>query len=218
MPEILTLIHVLLFCYWLGGDIGVFYSSGFVVDDSLSRDQRLMAGKIMITLDLVPRICMSLMLTVGGVLSELQGYSHPAWQIVAILLLGPVWLSLVLLLHFRHGSGSQLLTKIDRTLRWFVIVAILLSVFISELQGRLASAHWLSAKLLGFAFLVFCGLMIRRRFGGFAAGYAALLAGEPSEAENTAMRGSLQRMRPWVLLIWFVLIVEAALGIAQPVF
>jgi len=25
--ELMILIHIILFCYWLGGDIGVFYSS-----------------------------------------------------------------------------------------------------------------------------------------------------------------------------------------------
>ena len=214
---LLTLLHVLLFCYWLGGDIGVFYSSGFVVDERLSRERRLMAAKIMLAIDLVPRICMSLMLTVGGLLGEAIGITHPWWQLLAITLLGPVWLGLVLLLHFRHDSpATPLLTRIDRLLRWLVIAALLISVATSSLQGRLGEAPWLSAKLLGFALLIFCGLMIRRGFGGFAAGYAALLAGEPSAEQNAAMRVSLNRVRPWVLLIWAVLIGEAYLGIAKP--
>ena len=65
--DIALLIHLLLFVYWLGGDIGVFYSSGLSVNRSLSREARQMAGKIMINLDLIPRLCLSLMLTVGGV-------------------------------------------------------------------------------------------------------------------------------------------------------
>lgn len=217
LSHLLTLLHLLLFCYWLGGDIGVFYSSGFVVDETLSREQRLMAGKIMLALDLVPRVCMSLMLTVGGLLSELQGFSHPPWQQLAIVLLGPVWLSLVLILHFRHAPGASLLTRIDRGLRWLVIISIVTSLIWSHWQGRLDTAPWLEAKLLGFALLVFCGLMIRRGFGGFALGYAALVAGEPTAEENAAMRRSLARVRPWVLLIWTLLVCEAMLGIAKPV-
>ena len=215
--SLVTLLHLLLFCYWLGGDIGVFYSSGFVVDDSRSREERLMAAKIMLALDLVPRICMSLMLTVGGVLSELLGITHPVWQLVAIVLLGPVWLAAVLLQHYRHGaSWMPALVQFDRLLRWGVIATIVVSVGYSYATDRLAEAPWLAGKLLGFAFLVFCGLMIRRNFGGYGAGYAALLTREPSAEENAAMQASLGRMRPWVLAIWAVLVFEAWLGVAKP--
>ncbi len=212
--DLLKLLHLLLFCYWLGGDIGVFYSSGFVVDARLSREQRLVAGQIMLALDLVPRICMSLMLTVGGLLSASLGYEHSPWHLAAIILLGPVWLSLVLLLHVRNGA--PLLARVDRWLRWIVVISVLISVLWAQSQGGLAASPWLSAKLLGFAFLVFCGLMIRREFSGFGTGYASLLAGEPTSEENRAMARSLRRMRPWVLCIWVVLVLEAWLGVAQP--
>jgi len=62
-----------------------------------------MAGRIMLALDLIPRICMSLMLTVSALLAETVGIPHPAWQMTAVLLLGPVWLALVLFLHLREA-------------------------------------------------------------------------------------------------------------------
>ena len=74
--DIALLIHLLLFVYWLGGDIGVFYSSGLSVNRNLSREARQMAGKIMINLDLIPRLCLSLMLTVGGILTEYLSLIH----------------------------------------------------------------------------------------------------------------------------------------------
>ncbi len=215
--HLLTLLHLLLFCYWLGGDIGVFYSSGFVVDDRLSREQRLMAGRIMLALDLVPRVCMSLMLTVGGLLAAAVGFAHAPGQLAVIVLLGPCWLGLVLALHFAHGAVFHpLLTKLDRWLRYAVVVGTPLSVAWAWNDGRLIDGTWLAAKLLGFAFLVFCGLMIRRGFGDFATAYANLLQGDLSAEENEAMAVSLARVRPWVVLIWGVLVLEAWLGVVQP--
>jgi len=102
--QLVLMIHVLLFVYWLGGDLGVFYSSGFLIRPELSRETRLVTAKIMFNLDLVPRICMSLMLTVGGILTEAVGIVHPSWQMAGIILLGPVWLSMVLFLDLREGT------------------------------------------------------------------------------------------------------------------
>ena len=54
--DIALLIQLLLFVYWLGGDIGVFYSSGLSVNRSLSRVASQMAGKIMINIDLISKL------------------------------------------------------------------------------------------------------------------------------------------------------------------
>lgn len=209
--------HLLLFAWWLGGDLGVFYSSGRVVDASQPRAARLMAGRIMLALDLVPRICMSLMLTVSALLTESVGIPHPAWQMTGVLLLGPVWLALVLFLHFREGSAAApAVRRLDLALRWVVIVAVVTSATWSLASDRLAAYPWLAAKLYLFAFLVFCGLMIRRGLPPFIAGCAALAAGRETPESDRAMAASLARMRPWVLAIWAGLAASAVLGVAKP--
>ncbi len=215
--ELLTLLHILLFAYWLGGDIGVFYSSGLVVDDRLSRDSRLTAARIMLGVDLVPRICMSLMLTVGGLLSASLGIQHPPWQMAGIVLLGPFWLGMVLVLHFRHHAAFiPLLTRFDFYFRWAMIAILLASSGYALTQERLADAPWLIAKLVGFAFLIFCGLMIRIRLKGFIDAYVKLMQGTETDEDNRRMSASLSRVRPWVVSIWIVLVFEAWLGIAKP--
>jgi heme/copper-type cytochrome/quinol oxidase subunit 4 len=209
--------HLLLFAWWLGGDLGVFYSSGRVVDASQPRAARLMAGRIMLALDLVPRICMSLMLTASALLAETVGIPHPPWQMAAVLLLGPAWLALVLFLHLREGSAAApVVRRLDLALRWVVIVAVVASATWSLASGRLADHPWLAAKLYLFAFLVFCGLMIRRGLPPFIAGYTALAAGSETPESDRDMAASLARMRPWVLAIWAGLVASAVLGIAKP--
>lgn len=215
--ELLLLLHILLFVYWLGGDIGVFYASGFVVDASLSRESRLVAAKIMLGCDLVPKICMSLMLTVGGLLSATIGVQHSPWLIVCIVLIGPFWLTVVLVLHYRHAAPYiPLLTKLDFYFRCLIIVALLISSAYTYATGRLEETPWLLVKLLAFAFLVFCGLMIRIKLKGFSQSYGKLLNNEHTAADDTRMLASLNAVRPWVVTIWLVLVVQAYLGIVKP--
>lgn len=216
--ELMLLIHIILFCYWLGGDIGVFYSSNFVVDSKLSRETRLVAAKIMLGCDLIPKICMSLMLTVGGILTHYNGIDHPLWQWIAIILLGPFWLSIVLVQHFKHQAAYiPTLTKIDFYFRWLLVAGIVISCLISLSTGRLDDAPWITAKLLGFAFLIFCGLMIRVNLKDFGASYTKIAQNNYDEADNQTMALSLKKVKPWVVTIWIVLVIEAALGIVKPI-
>jgi len=217
--EATLLIHVLLFCYWIGADVGVFYSSKFVVNPNLNQETRLTAAKIMLGCDLLPRICMSLMLTVGGVLSHYIGVEHTLWQFVGIILLGPIWLALVLILHFKHNAAFiPTLTKVDFYFRWLMIIAIIISCGHAIHSNRLDDTPWLIAKLLGFAFLIFCGLMIRINLKEFVNTYVKLLSNSQTDKDDQRMITSLAKVKPWVITIWVVLIIEAALGIAKPMF
>jgi hypothetical protein len=220
--DFLVIFHLLLFVYWLGGDLGVFYSSGMVVDTELSNSARVTAAKIMINLDFVPRICMTLMLTVGGLLTGEIGIEHPLWQTIGFIALGPGWLAMVLYLHYAHGTElSKIVTKIDYYFRWVLVVYLICSVtFYTFFSDRLATAPWVSAKLGVFALLVFCGLMIRKFIPGYIQGIMALRNDVDkmsiSDEMNATMTKSLDKCRPFVLAIWAGLLVECYLGVAQP--
>ena len=215
--EFFILLHLVLFVYWLGGDIGVFYSSKFVVNPNLSKESRLVAAKIMFNLDLIPRVCLSLMLTVGGILTEFNGLEHPPWQMAAIILLGPFWLAMVLTIHFKEGSPiAHTLTRFDMYFRWVVIVSVVVSVAYSWSTGRLDPAPWVGLKLLLFAALILCGVMIRRALKPFAGAFRNMAVQDASSADNQAMNASLARVRPWVIAIWVGLLIQAYLGVVQP--
>ncbi|WP_339899725.1 hypothetical protein [Paraglaciecola polaris] len=215
--DIVLLIHILLFCYWLGGDVGVFYSSQFVVNGQLSRETRMTAAKIMLGCDLIPKICMSLMLTVGGILAHYLGVQHETWQFVGIILLGPVWLSMVLVLHYKHhASYIPMLSKIDFFFRCIMIFSILSSSVYAYNTGRLTDTPWVILKLLGFGFLIFCGLMIRVNLQDFSLIYAKIIHNTYDESDNQKMVRSLNKVKPWVITIWLILILEAYVGIAKP--
>ena len=41
--SLLTLLHLLIPIYWLGGDLGAFYGSRFMIDPARSVPERMMA-------------------------------------------------------------------------------------------------------------------------------------------------------------------------------
>ncbi len=216
--ELLTFLHILLFVYWLGGDLGVFYSSNFVIRSDLSNETRLNAAKIMLDLDLIPRICMTLMLTVGGALAHYLGFPHKELQWYGILALGPFWVTIVLLIHFKEGTDfGHKLAKFDYYFRCFMVVAILGSVAWAISENRFPGAPWLNAKLVIFAFLIFCGIMIRRHLPAFVAGLKKMAAGETmTDEDNASMKSGLARARVWVWSIWAGVFIEALIGVVKP--
>lgn len=210
-------LHILLFVYWLGGDAGVFYSSNFVTNPKLTRDQRLTAFKIFVNLDMLPRYCLALMLTVGGILAEFVGYEHPLWQTIALVALGPIWVWVVHTIHVKEGTEfSKKLATLDRRFRVFMIFAILASVAYHWTTGPLRPYPWLAAKLLIFAFLIFCGFMIRVKIPPFMEGFRTLATTGPTPESDRLMQQGMGASKPYVLLIWAGVAISALIGVLKP--
>jgi hypothetical protein len=178
--------------------------------------QRLAAAGMMPVIEMLPRVCISLMLTVGGVLSEYVGLEHPPWQMAGIVLLGPVWLSLTLLATLAGGAAGRQAATLDQWLRWLIVVSVVASVAYSAATGRLAEAPYVAPKLLLFAAVVFLGLMLRRRLDPFHEGLARLAAMGRSPEVDQQMERSLARARPFVHSIWAALLLAALLGVIKP--
>jgi hypothetical protein len=214
---LLKFLHIILFVYWLGGDAGVFYSSRFVVDPKLNREQRMLAFRIFANLDMLPRYCMALMLTVGGLLAEYVGYRHETLLLVALAILAPVWVWVVHTIHAKQGTAfAQKLARIDYNFRLFMIFAIVASVVYHYATGALRPFPWLAAKLLIFAFLIFCGFMVRRNIPPFIEGFRTLAATGATPESDRKMIDGMGACRPYVLAIWAGVAIEALLGIFKP--
>ncbi len=191
--------------------------SGKITDPQLTVEQRLAAAKTLAAIDLVPRICMSLMLTVAGILAELVGVPHPAWQMAGIVLLGPVWLTLVLMNYLKQGTPlGATLTRIDFWFRWFLLAAVLVSVSYSWITGELDHAPWVAGKLVLFAAIILFGLLMRIQVRPWMEGIGKLAAEGSSDETNRVMALSLARTKPFVIAMWVCLLLEGVLGVVQP--
>jgi len=215
---LLKLAHLLLFVYWLGADIGVFYSAHYVRDRTLSREARLVAVKIMGWIDQIPRYCLVLMLPVGYTLARDIGVVQlPDVFMLGLWVVALAWLGMVWSIHHWQGTPrAERLRKID--LGWRVVLVF--GLIWDAWQGFRGKGHlfadWISIKFLLFAALIFCGIMIR--IFGKPIGPAlrqVLSTGSTPELEADIARG-FGRTRPFVLAIWGLLLIAAWVGITKP--
>jgi len=210
-------LHQLLLVYWIGPDIAVFIWSRSAVNPEVGVEQRVAAGRMMTTIDLVPRVCLALFLTVAGILSETYGMTHPWWQMAGIILLGPVWLFIVLGAWLKQGTDfGRTLAKLDIWLRAALVVGIPVSVVYSVMTGRLADMPWIGGKLMILAVVILLGLLMRLRLQGFFDGVEKLAADGPSPEVDQRMAHSLKRTRPLVHVMWLLLLWAALLGVVKP--
>ena len=210
-------LHQLLLVYWLGPDIAVYIWSRRVVNTELSAEQRIVAGNMMTMIDIVPRVCLSLFLTVAGILSETYGLPHPWWQMIAIVLLGPVWLTIVLMSYLKRGSDfGDLVMRFDSWLRGMLVIGMPISVMWSVSTGRLADSPWIAGKLIILAIVILLGLLLRLRLRAMFDGLNSMEKEGQSEAVDTVMATSLARAQLFSYAIWALLLWASLLGIVKP--
>jgi hypothetical protein len=206
-----TLLHILIFVYWLGGDLGVFYASTILTDTKTSPQGRIAAAKVLSQVDMAPRTATILTLPTGLTLAALGGYlslSGPIW--LGIWVLGLAWLVLAWTIHLQHLPPSSLWRKADLGVRVVLIVA-LLGIAISAVVPL-----FLGLKLAILAATIAMGLWIRRALAPFGGAFGAMVATGPTAETDQIIAKCLNQSRPAVLCIWALLLIAALIGIAKP--
>ena len=212
---LLKFLHLLAFVYWLGGDLGTFLSSRYVVRDDITPESRAIALKIMLACDQGPKACMPLIFPLGLQMGQISGItSLPSWLMLLVWLIALVWSINVQYLYFTENQEAKAkVAQFDFGLRLMVILAILVYAGGSLAGSGWIGASWMVWKMLIFAGLVGCGLFIRVNLKPFVVAFGHMMASGATPEVNAAMSASLQRVRPWVWLIWAGLFANAALGI-----
>lgn len=219
--DILLFAHVMLFVYWLGSDVGVFYGIGFVTKPELSLETRQTIMSVIHWIDAFPRVCLVMMVPVGLTLSIQAGFI-PVAEGLAGPLLAVAWIACLAWLYvvLRIYAGNKgILLAIDMVLR----VGVMLSFFLigllslSGIWPVVAGGSWLAVKMVLFALVIACGLGLRwmNRPTGEALG--AILAGNSTPEAELKLRNSVKAARGIVILLWSLVAVIAYLGLIKPV-
>ncbi|GAA2609596.1 hypothetical protein Adu01nite_20440 [Paractinoplanes durhamensis] len=227
MLDAFRYLHIVLMVFWLGGDLGVFYSSRFVIDESLTPAARLTALKIMSGLDLGPKICLILFLPSGLTLVSLDAHGGYVFGLKMLpwWLLVPLWIGAfawVRLMHTDHHAPGKhpLVKKIDWIVRIAVIAGMagagLYTLIAAEPFGVTTNPRWLGAKVLLYSLAIAAGLGIRRTLRPFGAAFGAVMAGSAGPETESVLRRSVNGCLPYVWAIWLSVLLAGLLGVAKP--
>ena len=211
--------HLLCFGYWLGADLGVFYSSQSVSNPKLSAEARGTAAKIMMFLDLIPRICLVLILPFGVSLASALGlFPFSTGTIAAIWATSLAWMVIVTVVYYAEGrSWAHALGRVDWVIRFSVIFGLLWLAYAAYTgSSGIAAAPWLALKCLLFATVIFSGVCIRWAVKGLHVPFAAIMQGTATPEDDAFVKRAIGRARPFVLYIWLGVFVIGWIGVAKP--
>lgn len=215
-------VHILLFVYWLGADLGVFLAARYVARTDLALDERLRFLDLLLKIDMGPRTALILILPVGATLaSQLGAIDGLAPSLPGVWAFAVAWLLLAwhVALQPQHPS-APLCTRIDRLIRWGMAAGLALVAALSLLRDAPVRAPWLAAKLLLFAAVITLGLLLRGVLRDWALGFAALRqvgAGSEAAAQaNARILAAQRRSTPYAILLWLLVATIAWLGVAKP--
>ena len=209
MTTTILYLHVLSLVYWLGGDLGTFLSSRYIVRDELGVEARKTAFSILQECDLGPKLAMPLTLGSGFHLTATYWPNlFVSFAIPMVWLVVLLWLSLVYFQH--HSGGNPRIATADLWLRYGVL---LLGSFFAFKAWQAGLANWVALKMAVFLSLVGLGIAVRYALKPFALAYVQMVTDGATAETNDAMRHHLAVCRRYVWVIWIGLFVNAALGL-----
>ena len=211
MYTLLLYTHVLGLVYWLGGDLGTYLSSRYVLRSDLGEEARQTAFNILMACDMGPRLAMPIMLGTGCHLAALRwpGLLPDTLALVGWVVVS-VWITLIVAIHSTAGQRWPALTLWDLSLRFGVAALLLAAGLVGTSLGL---PGWVALKIAIFAALVASGIAVRFALKPFAIAYADMLKNGASDDSNNAMVSHMGTARCFVWLIWLGLFLNAALGL-----
>jgi len=216
--SVLVFFHILLFCLWLGTDIGVYYAGKFTTREDLSYRERLHFLELLTLLDMGPRTALVLMVAVGTQLGANLGLIPLSDTLLgAIWALDLFWLGLVWwqFLNPQHPL-IPLAARIDYVIRYVVIAVFLLGGIYAIFANSFVYGNWLRLKLVFYGITVSIGLILRATIPPWLAALNQLKDQNTADQAQQTIKALYRYSGHWAHGLWALVAAMAFLGTTKP--
>ena len=220
--EIWKFLHICMFVFWLGTDMGVMICSKKSTDTSLSIPARFQLLEIALVIELLPRVMWVMALPLGVHLSKSLGYLDPSISALAMM-----WIFTLIWLVINVGGAANLekpwgqqLSKINR----IIVASLGVGLIIVSVLHFLGSGPFVEGRaevdsialkvgLYGLVNITILGIEI----AFFPLGEAfARLAEEGSSPElEQSISSGMRTTLMWVHATYIMIFVVAFIGVTK---
>ncbi len=212
--EIWKFLHICMFVFWLGTDVGVMLCSKKSTDPNLGVEARFQMLEMALKIELLPRVMWVMALPFGVQLSKTMGYIDPS-----SITLTMMWLFTLAWLVINVGGAANLnepwgqqLSKINR----FIVASLgvgLIIVAVSSFMGYgpyEANSVALKVGLYGLVNLTILGIEIA--FFPLGLAYERLATEGSSPEIESSISGGMNLTLRWVHATYILIFITAFIG------
>ena len=217
MHSFLVFVHILLFCLWLGMDIGVYYAGKFTTRSDLSYRERRRFLELLVLLDMGPRTALVLMVPVGLHLGANLGLIPlGASALTVTWLVSLAWLAIVWAQHLSpEGADLGPLPRIDYGIRYLVIGGFILIGLYAIFTDQLVDGSWLRLKLVFYGTVVSIGLILRSTLPPWLRALEIIKETDGADGQRQ-VEAVFQFSGRWAHALWALVVAMAFLGTTKP--
>lgn len=213
--NVLLFVHILLFVFWLGTDLGVFLAAKRSEQAVLSPETRATVLELGMVLDRLPRSALVLILPTGLHLAFMSGLLALSCSVMAV-----VWgIALVWLIILWAGFLNPKTAIESRAMIFNFIMNAVLAVLVVGVAVYLLSATatpvWLALKVLMVGLVFVCGVLLDIAFKPAVATFVAIMTQGPSDELNARYAKELGPVYWAVIGIYVLVLIAAFLGVTK---
>jgi len=213
--SVLAFFHIILFVFWLGGDLGVaILGDHFRKRKTYSLQERLTILKLLVINDLGPRYAWALMIASTISLIKAGGYwDLPIWGVVLAWVISLCWCWLI---HAAHKAGQtekgKMLRKIEISLKWVLAAFYLGLGIISLATDTPLEPNWLATKAFLFGLIFVAAILIDVMFKPVGPLLMAVIEKGSSDETEAPLLKTMNKSRFWVRMVYLLLVIVAFIG------
>ena len=218
MPSLISVLaffHIMLFVFWLGGDLGVaILGDHFRKRDTYSVQERLTILKLLVITDMGPRIAWCLMIASTISLVKAGGYwDIPMGGVALAWAVSLFWLWITLAIHKAGQTPEAVkLKKFDMILKWALAAFYLSLGAVSLATDAPLEPNWLASKALIFGLIFVAAILIDVMFKPVGPLLMAVINDGSSEATEKPLLVTMNKSRFWVRMVYLLLVIVAFIG------
>ena len=208
--------HIILFVFWLGGDIGVFLSAIYAKRSDLSFETRSTVMQLGLVIDFLPRLCFALIFPVGlhltndlGLIKIDLSYFFLSWFISF------VWISMIILIGKNEGKPiAEKLSKIQFWMEGLLGTFLVIASIISYNNGLLEK--WFSLKIFLFGLVFYAAMAIDICFRPFIRPFMEIGSDGSTPEREAAVSLAINKTLVAVFTLYVLIALIAFLGKVKP--